>query len=137
MRQSGEQLVALIQTYLAVQGLHISRGIIVDAVSISAPSATMNRQKERDPKMHQPKKGAPWYFGMKACSGVDSQMKPIHSMAATAANVHDRQVWPARRHGHETRDGGDARIVGTATSSCRLRSTPRVSFRPKRIGIGR
>jgi IS5 family transposase len=87
--QLGEQLFTLIRTYLAEQGLQISRGTIVDATIISAPSSTKNRTKERDPEMHQTKKGNQWYFGMKAHIGVDSRTKLIHSVAATAANVHD------------------------------------------------
>ena len=76
--------------------------------SISAPSSTKNRQNERDPAMHQTKKSNQWYFGMTAHIGVNSQTKLIHSVAATAANVHDRQVLPELPHGQETRVGGDA-----------------------------
>ncbi len=65
----GEQLFALIRTYLTEQGLQISRGTIVDATIIHAPSSTKNRQKARDPEMHQTKKGNQWYFGMKAHIG--------------------------------------------------------------------
>ena len=108
----GEQLFALIRTYLAEQGLQISRGTIVDAPIISAPSSTKNRQKERDPEMHQTKKGNQWYFGMKAHIGVDSRTKLIHSVAATAANVHDSQVLPELLHGQETRVWGDAAYSG-------------------------
>jgi len=86
--QIGEQLFARIGAYLTAHGLKVSRGTIVDATIISAPSSTKNRQKERDPEMHQTKKGNQWYFGMKAHIGVDSQTKLIHSVAATAANVH-------------------------------------------------
>jgi IS5 family transposase len=49
----------------------------------SAPSSTNNRDGERDPEMHQTKKGNEWYFGMKAHIGVDSRRKLIHSVAAT------------------------------------------------------
>jgi IS5 family transposase len=110
--QLGEQLFALIRTYLAEQGLQISRGTIVDATIISAPSSTKNRTKERDPEMHQTKKGNQWYFGMKAHIGVDSRTKLIHSVAATAANVHDSQVLPDLLHGNETRVWGDAAYSG-------------------------
>ena len=110
--QLGEQLFALIRTYLAEQGLQISRGTIVDATIISAPSSTKNRTKERDPEMHQTKKGNQWYFGMKAHIGVDSRTKLIHSVAATAANVHDCQVLPDLLHGNETRGWGDAAYSG-------------------------
>ena len=39
---------------------------------IAAPSTTKNKEKARDPEMHQSKKGGQWYFGMKAhIGGVD------------------------------------------------------------------
>ena len=110
--QLGEQLFARIGTYLAAQGVTVSRGTIVDATIISAPSSTKNRTKERDPEMHQTKKGNQWYFGMKAHIGVDSRTKLIHSVAATAANVHDSQVLPDLLHGQETRVWGDAAYSG-------------------------
>jgi transposase, IS5 family len=108
----GEQLFARIGAYLAAQGLTVSRGTIVDATIISAPSSTKNRTKERDPEMHQTKKGNQWYFGMKAHIGVDSRTKLIHSVAATAATVHDSQVLPELLHGQETRVWGDAAYSG-------------------------
>ena len=110
--QLGEQLFARIGAYLAAQGLTVNRGTIVDATIISAPSSTKNRQKERDPEMHQTKKGNQWYLGMKAHIGVDSRTKLIHSVAATAANVHDSQVLPDLLHGQETRVWGDAAYSG-------------------------
>lgn len=42
--QLGEQLFARISTYLAAQGLTVSRGTIVDATIINAPSSTKNRK---------------------------------------------------------------------------------------------
>ena len=110
--QVGEQLFARIGAYLAAQGMKVSQGTIVDATIITAPSSTKNRRKERDPEMHQTKKGNQWYFGMKAHIGVDSRTKLIHSVAATAANVHDSQVLPDLLHGQETRVWGDAAYSG-------------------------
>jgi IS5 family transposase len=95
----GEQLFTRIGAYLATQGLTVSRGTIVDATIINAPSSTKNRTKERDPEMHQTRKGNQWYFGMKVHIGVDSRTTLIHSVAATAANVHDSQVLPKLLHG--------------------------------------
>ena len=108
----GQQLFARIGEYLTKQGLQVSRGTIVDATIIHAPSSTKNRTKARDPEMHQTKKGNQWYFGMKAHIGVDSQPKLIHSVAATAANVHDSQVLPELLHGQETRVWGDSAYSG-------------------------
>lgn len=108
----GDQLFALIATYLQEQGLKVSTGTIVDATIISAPSSTKNQDKQRDPEMHQAKKGNQWYFGMKAHIGVDSRTKLIHSVVATAANVHDSQVLPDLLHGDETRVWGDSAYAG-------------------------
>jgi len=110
--QLGAQLFTLIRAYLAEQGVTVSQGTIVDATIINAPSSTKNRKKARDPEMHQTKKGNQWYFGMKAHIGVDSRTKLIHSVAATAANVHDSQVLPDLLHGQETRVWGDAAYSG-------------------------
>lgn len=90
----------------------VSRGTIVDAPIISAPSSTKNLEKARAPERPQTKKGNQWYFGMKAHLGVESRTKLIHSVAATAANVHDRQVFPDLLHGQETRVWGDAADSG-------------------------
>lgn len=40
-----------------------------DATLSAAPPSTKNRDKERDPEMHQSKKGNDWHFGMKALTG--------------------------------------------------------------------
>ena len=108
----GDQLFTLIADYLQENGLKISTGTIVDATIIDAPSSTKNRDGQRDPEMHQTRKGNQWYFGMKAHIGVDSQTKLIHSVAVTAANVHDSRVLPDLLHGEETRVWGDAAYAG-------------------------
>lgn len=87
-------------------------GTIVDATIIDAPSSTKNKDGKRDPEMHQTKKGNEWYFGMKGHIGVDSQSKMIHSVAATAANVHDSQLLGDLLHGDETRVWGDSAYTG-------------------------
>lgn len=74
---------------LVQRGLRLSKGTIVDATIIAAPSSTKNAEGERDPEMHQVKKGNEWHFGMKAHVGVDSQSKVIHSVVVTPANMAD------------------------------------------------
>ena len=108
----GDQLFALINVYLQENGLKVSTGTIVDAIIIDAPSSTKNKEGKRDPEMHQTRKGNQWYFGMKAHIGVDSQTKLIHSVAATAANVHDSQLLGDLLHGDETRVWGDSAYAG-------------------------
>jgi len=110
----GERLFQAVGDYLQTQGLRVSNGTIVDASIISAPSSTKNKDKARDPEMHQTKKGNQWYFGMKAHIGVDSKTKQIHSVAATAANVHDSQLLEDLLHGDETRVWGDSAYTGQA-----------------------
>ena len=102
----------LVNAYLVENGLTVSRGTIVDASIIAAPSSTKNQAKARDPEMRSTKKGNQWYFGTKAHIGVDSRTKLIHSVAATPANVHDSQVLPALLHGGETRVWGDSAYAG-------------------------
>ena len=108
----GDELFRLVNVYLEENGMKVSRGTIVDATIINAPSSTKNKDKERDPEMHQTRKGNQWYFGMKAHIGVDSKTKMIHSVVATAANVHDSQVLEDLLHGEETRVWGDSAYSG-------------------------
>jgi IS5 family transposase len=66
------RIFALIREQLGQQGLILREGTIVDATLIAAPPSTKNKEGERDPDMHQAKKGKQWYFGMKAHIGVDA-----------------------------------------------------------------
>jgi IS5 family transposase len=108
----GERLFKLVREYLAENGLKVTSGTIVDATIINAPSSTKNRDKARDPEMHQTKKGNEWRFGMKAHIGVDSRTKLVHSVVATPANVHDSRVLPKLLHGNERRVWGDSAYTG-------------------------
>ena len=62
----GQGLLEEINAHLESQGLRLREGTIVDATIIEAPSSTKNRARERDPEMHQTKKGNQWHFGTKA-----------------------------------------------------------------------
>jgi transposase, IS5 family len=108
----GKAIFAEVNAHLKSQGLKVSTGTIVDASIIHAPSSTKNKDKQRDPEMHQTKKGNQWYFGMKAHIGVDSKTKLIHSVVASAANVHDSQALPYLLHGKERRVWGDSAYRG-------------------------
>ena len=111
-KNMGAELLQLVNSYLDENGLKVSRGTIVDASIINAPSSTKNRDQARDPDMHQTRKGNQWYFGMKLHIGVDSKTKLVHSAVATAANVHDSQVLDDLLHGEETRVWGDSAYPG-------------------------
>ena len=85
----GEQIFETVKAHLSARGMTMRQGTIVDATLIAAPSSTKNKSGKRDPEMHQTKKGDQWYFGMKVHIGVDKDSGLIHSVVATAANVHD------------------------------------------------
>ena len=108
----GEALFQYVLEYLDQNGIKVGKGTIVDASIISAPPSTKNKDRSRDPDMHQTRKGNQWYFGMKAHIGVDSQTRVIHAVAATAANVHDAACLPDLLHGEETKVWGDSAYQG-------------------------
>jgi transposase len=60
-----EAIFAEVRTLLEERGLLLKSGTIVDATIINAPSSTKNEAKQRDPEMHQTRKGKNWCFGMK------------------------------------------------------------------------
>ena len=105
--QLGKTLLTAVNDHLQRSGIKITKGTIVDATIIGAPSSTKNREEKRDPEMHQTAKGQQWYFGMKMHVGVDSKTKLIHTVKVSAANVHDRDALPYLLHGKETRVWGD------------------------------
>ncbi|WP_161928853.1 IS5 family transposase [Pseudomonas yangonensis] len=105
-------ILAVINGYLGDRGLSLRQGTIVDATLINAPSSTKNKDGERDPEMHQTKKGNQYYFGMKAHIGVDDESGLVHSVVGTAANVADVTRVDKLLHGDEQRVGGDAGYTG-------------------------
>src|SRR5580658_1775685 len=108
----GKKLFDEVNAYLRDSGVKVASGTIVDATIIAAPSSTKNKAGERDPEMHQTKKGNQWHFGMKAHIGIDSASKVVHSVVTTAANVHDSRVIADLLHGKETRVWGDSAYLG-------------------------
>ena len=104
----GEALFAQVGRVLQGRGLKMGTGTIVDATIIGAPSSTKNVDNQRDPAMHQTRKGQQWYFGMKLHVGVDSRTGLAHSAVVTAANVHDKHPLPDLLHGNERRVYGDS-----------------------------
>jgi transposase, IS5 family len=55
-----EDILKQVNAHLVRKGLLLKRGSIVDATIIAAPSSTKNAEGERDPEMHQTKKGNQW-----------------------------------------------------------------------------
>ena len=107
-----DQMLASINDLLRGKGMMLRAGTVVDATLIGAPSSTKNASGERDPEMHQTKKGNQWYFGMKAHIGVDAESGLVHTVKATAANANDVTEANALLHGDETDAFGDAGYQG-------------------------
>ena len=85
-----EQILSLVNDLLRGKGLMLKAGTVVDATLISAPSSTKNNSGERDPQMHQSKKGKQWFFGMKAHIGVDAESGLVHSVQIGRASCRER-----------------------------------------------
>ncbi len=87
----------------------MKQGTIIDATLIAAPSCTKNKDQERDPEMHQTKKGNQRYhrcskgfaYGVKVDIRVDKDNGLIHSVQTTAANVPDFTPAAELLHGEE------------------------------------
>ena len=106
------QLLTTVNAVLQAHGLMLKSGTVVDATLISAPSSTKNSSGERDPEMHQTKKGNNWHFGMKAHIGVDADSGLVHTVIGTPANTNDVTQADALLHGEETEAFGDAGYQG-------------------------
>jgi IS5 family transposase len=105
-------LFVAINADLTARGLLLREGTLVDATLIAAPSSTKNASKQRDPAMHQTKKGNQWYFGMKAHIGADRDSKLVHTVVVTAANVADITQMAELLHGEEQQVHADAGYTG-------------------------
>jgi transposase, IS5 family len=112
--QLAPQILATVNATLADKGLMLRQGTVVDATLIAAPSSTKNQDGERDPEMHQTKKGNQWHFGMKAHIGVDADSGLVHTVVGTAANVNDVTQAAKLVHGEETDVFADAGYQGVA-----------------------
>lgn len=113
---------------LSEHGLYMKQGTIVDATIIAAPSSTKNESKERDPEMHQTKKGNVWHFGMKAHIGVDAQSGLVHTVTATAANEADVNQTANVLHGQERVVFADAGYTGAQKREEAAAKAPHAKF---------
>jgi len=114
-----EDILKQVNAHLSRKGLLLKKGSIVDATIIAAPSSTKNEQGERDPEMHQTKKGNQWHFGMKAHIGVDADSGLVHTVTTTAANEADVEQVADLLHGKETQVWADSGYRGAQTRVAR------------------
>ena len=112
-----QQILEAVNELLRDKGLMLRAGTVVDATLIAAPSSTKNASGERDPEMHQSKKGNQWYFGMKAHIGADAESGLVHTVRGTAGNVNDVVEANSLLHGEESDVFADAGYQGALTSN--------------------
>jgi len=125
-------LLATINATLATKGLLLKTGTVVDATLIAAPSSTKNSSGERDPEMHQTKKGNQWHFGMKAHIGVDADSGLVHTVIGTAAHVSDVTQGHSLLHGQEREVFADAGYQGVEKRPDATGVPWNVALRPSR-----
>jgi transposase, IS5 family len=106
-----------VNQWLTEAGVLLKEGTLVDATIIEAPTSTKNKSGERDPEMHQTKKGNQWHFGLKAHIGVDARTGITHSFTTTAANEHDLNQAKELLHGDEQFIFADAGYRGAERRS--------------------
>jgi transposase, IS5 family len=80
----GGLMLEAVNVHLEAKGIRIATGTIVDATNLHAPSSTKNKSGERDPEMHQTRKGKQWYFGLHVC-GLGGRQAHAARPGVTAA----------------------------------------------------
>jgi IS5 family transposase len=123
-------MLRVVTDILQHRGLMLRSGTAVDVTLIAAPSSTKNPDRERDPEMHQTKKGNNWCFGMKAHIGVDTHSGLVHTVATTPANVNDLNMAGALLHGDGEAAFGDAGYRGVHKRPEAAGPTWHVAMRP-------
>lgn len=103
-----------INATLEQKGLLLKGGTMVDATIIHAPPSTKNEAKQRDPDMHQTKKGKQWYFGMKIHVGADVNSGLAHTVSVTPANASDISQLPSLLREDDRAVFGDKGYVNTS-----------------------
>ena len=128
-----EDILKQVNAHLTRKGLLLKRGSIVDATIIAAPSSTKNAEGERDPEMHQTKKGNQWHFGMKAHIGVDADSGLVHTVTTTPANESDVEQVADLLHGQEEHVYADSGYRGAASRVDREDLQWHIAARPSDI----
>lgn len=121
-------IFAEVNALLTERGLLMREGSLVDATIIHAPPSTKNKEKARNPEMHQTKKGNQWYFGAKAHIGTDVEKGVVHTVVSTAANVADIAVAHQLLHGAEKVALTDAGYTGVEKRPEVLAAHPEVEW---------
>ena len=100
---------------------------------VDAPSSTKNKEKRRDPEMHQTKKGNQWYIGMKAHIGIDAESGLVHSVIGYRRERGDVTQADRLLHGQEAYGIADAGYIGVEKRNDREHTeviAPATKYRP-------
>ncbi len=106
-----QQMLNAINDKLEQRGALLKGGTMVDATIVHASPSTKNRERTRDPEMHQTRKGSQWYFGMKVHVGADANSGSVHTVSVTPANASDISQLPALLREDDRAVFGDAAYV--------------------------
>src|ERR1700681_3821031 len=121
----GGLMLDAVNLHLEAKGIRIQTGTIVDATILHAPSSTKNASGERDPEMHQTRKGQQWYFGLKAHIGVR------RSRATSTRWRRARPAWRTATCCPSCCTARSARCGATAAIKARPRRSKRPLRRPR------
>ncbi|CAN7265472.1 IS5 family transposase [Trinickia sp. LjRoot230] len=108
------KMMNVINETLEARGMLLKGGTMVDATIIHAPPSTKNEGKQRDPEMHQTKKGNQWFFGMKIHVGADVDSGLVHTVSVTPANTADVSELPVLLRESDRAVFGDKGYVNNA-----------------------
>jgi len=115
-----KSIFAAVCALLEEKRLLLKSGTIVDATIIAEPSSTKNAEGERDPEMHQTRKGKDWHFGMKFHVGTTKQGL-VHSLATGRPTKPTSAGWMicfmARRKSSTVTRPTGAKTIGSTAST--------------------
>jgi hypothetical protein len=130
----GERLFERVGEHLQQKGLRLNRGTIVDATIINAPSSTKNARQERDPEMHQTRKGKQWLLrdeGARRGGQPDQADSLGGSDGGERGRLHDATAPAARR-----RNTGVGRLsVSRARSGAAGPRSARLGLHPPALSL--
>jgi len=119
--QRSPQILTTLNSSLSAKGLMLKSGTAVDSALIAAYISSKNSNGERNPEMHQTKKGNQCHFGKKADIGLDADSDLVHKVVGTAASVTVVTQTNALVHGEEANVFADAGYQGLAKREKSLR----------------
>jgi transposase, IS5 family len=119
------KMLDTVNLYLDRKGIRITTGTIMDATIIAAPSSTKNSTGERDPEMHQTKKGSSGTSGPRRISAWIARKASCTRYAPRRPASPTCTCWPTYCTARSARCGEMAGIKGKETRFARPLRTHR------------